>query len=552
MNNPRSKCHYLFFIWICLAVLIGNPRLAYSVVGAVEVVAGQEGKPVPEATITILQQNEVITEERTDNNGVALIPLEEGDYTIVIKSPDKAVQRTITVEPGKLLSLTGNFAKGVISVNKEPIRRYRPLEATDVKKGYSVFSADLDGLMSYRFDTPQGSIFLGFPYYTSQGETISWNAMLVEAGANSREKRKNLKKMKDYIVSVNGEKFLLKGTTIWKMTAVVKANITLLSKDGKKTFIKLSVNFRFQDVPSSDKLTLSTAGWPVFIRGEFDGIAENTQARFGGSPIEVMAETHSCAIINPPRELVGMQEVIINEAGRTTEAVVRNVHLELYADRLNLHRGEKTQVHLNILGLEGMEKPAYAHLYNLSPSIVTMSGGHAQFFIIEPSEVGPGGIASYDRNLVGIRRGDFVITAMCFGGGEKSEMDKAKEEAERCEKEARKAEKEFRDLEKDLEGKVKKPWNRLRKWRELKKKAEEARAAAEAAKDKVADILVRTDEGRDWEKEAEEARKELERVERKLGGMPKERFKAWIDANKKLQDALRNLRAARRKMIKNR
>jgi hypothetical protein len=130
-------------------------------------------------------------------------------------------------------------------------------------------------------------------------------------------------------------------------------------------------------------------------------------------------------------------------------------------------------------------------------------------------------------------------------------MDKAKEEAKEAEQKARQAEKELSDLEKELEGKVKKPWNRLRKWRELKEKAEKARDAAEAAKDKKADIVVGNDtEGRDWEKEAEEAKEELERVERKLGKMPKERFKAWIDANNKYQRAMRNLRAFRRKQNK--
>jgi len=43
---------------------------------------------------------------------MAVIPLEEGDYEIVLKSPDKTIERNITVEPDKLLSLTGDFAEG--------------------------------------------------------------------------------------------------------------------------------------------------------------------------------------------------------------------------------------------------------------------------------------------------------------------------------------------------------------------------------------------------------------------------------------------------------
>jgi hypothetical protein len=397
---------------ILFVILFLIPLSVYAVVGAVEIVAGQEGKPNPETKISIFQNDVLIKEEETDNNGMAMIPLEEGNYKIVLTSPDKTIESNITVEPGKLLSLTGNFAKGVITTNKLPLGRYRPIDATSVQKGYSVTSADLGGVMSYNLSTPQGSVYLGFPYYASPGETVSWSAILLEAGYATNEMQRNLKKLKDYQLRVGDNIYSLKGATRWTMTATQSINIALLSKNGKKTFIEITVRLRLQATYTTTKTLVSTAGWPVCIPGQFDGNASNTQAQFGGSSIVVRAETSTSVIINPPTKLVGFQRVTIIDGGVTTEVDVRNVSLELYADKTQLHRGEGTNAHLKIHGVEEMDATAYVHLYNLSAGVVTMTGGNAQFFIINPGDAGPGGTVSYVRNLTGIRRGEFMIFAI--------------------------------------------------------------------------------------------------------------------------------------------
>jgi hypothetical protein len=382
------------------------------VVGAVESAAGQPGQPNPETTISIFQGETLIKEEKTDNNGMAMIPLEEGDYKIVLKSPDKTIESNISVEPEKLLSLTGNFAKGVITTNKLPLGRYRPINATTAQKGYSVSSADLGGLMSYNLSTPEGSVYLGFPYYTSPGETNSWSAILLEAGYGTSAQKKNLKKLQDYQLRVGDKIYSLKETTRWTMTATQTIDIALLSKNGKKTHIQITIKMRYQATYTTTKTLVSSAGWPICIPGQFDGNAANTVAQFGGTSIEVRAETSTSVIINLPSKLYGLQRVNIMDAGNATAVDVRNVGLELYADNTQLMRGEGTIAHLNIFGVADMDTTAYVHLFNLSASVVSMAGGNAQFFIINPSDAGPGGKVSYNRNLTGIRRGDFMIFAI--------------------------------------------------------------------------------------------------------------------------------------------
>jgi hypothetical protein len=403
------------FIGAFISIVFLVPGSLYGELGAVQVSAIElEKLPVARSVYDILKQGNVITQGTTDNNGMAMVPLEEGDYNLRVGSQDRSLQRDITIEPGKLLSLTADFSRGDIRINDMPYDRYRPLQADNARKGYSVSSADLGGLMSYRYDIPEGSFYLGFPYYASPGDTISSYGILAASGASAREKQRNLKKMQNYRVGMNGESFPLSGPTTWETKAVIKRRITLQSKDGKKIFIEHTITIRFQDVERREEPILSTAGWPIYVPGSFDGIASNTQAQFGGTPVEVKAETPSCVFLNLPSKIVGTNALILTEAGSTTQTMVRNAYLELYADKLDLHRGESTQVHLNIKGMAGLNKIVYASLVNRSPGIVSMGGGNAQFFIIDPRAVGPAGVASYNRNLTGIRRGHFAITAVLY------------------------------------------------------------------------------------------------------------------------------------------
>jgi len=409
---------YYEFVFEEKAALLDKAPV-YSVVGAIEVIAEHKGQPIPEATITIFQGDKVITEVEADKCGVALIPLEEGTYTVVIESYGKVAKDTITIEQGKLVSCTGDLARDSIDINSTPIDRYRPLNKARIKKGYRISSADLDGLISYRIETPQGSIYLGFPYYAIPGETISFRAILLPNGTSRKEIAKNLEKMKQYEFLIDDERFSLEEPTLWRLKARDTAKLALESRKRGQLLAEIMADFVLHNEPPTESANLgtdavyySTAGWPVCIPGKFDGIAENTQVHLGDSEMEIIAETPSCVIFNPPRRLTGLRDVRILEGESTFECFVRNVYLELTADKHELRKGETTRLHLKILGLEGLEKTAYVSLFNQTTEVVAMSAGNSQFFVIQPGDEGSGGVALYDRTLTGIKRGTFVITAI--------------------------------------------------------------------------------------------------------------------------------------------
>jgi len=414
-SNSRLNRGVRFGLFILILIAFTLP--VHAVVGAVEVVASLDNNPLPGARITILQGDEVVQEEDADRSGVALIPLEEGEYTVLIDSPDGTVKDTVTVGAGQLVSVTGDVAHGTITLNSQPLDRYRHLDTEKAEKGYDVSLADLGGLVSYRFTTPEGSIFLGFPYYTVAGETVSFRAIQLPSGMDAKELDKNTKKLSEYYFTIDDQKYSLKKSESWNFEARMESEVNLVS--GKnKTLIEVKADFRLQPWSEQvlagfgeDTVYFANANWPICIPGEFDGIASNTEVYYGDTRMDVVAETPSSVIFNPPSSLPGLHGVRILEGENTFRCFVRAAHVQLSIDRDKLWTGESTELHLKVLGLEEL-KTAYVSLLNLTPSIINISGGNYRFFIINPEDVGEGGVASYDLSVRGTKRGYFNINAI--------------------------------------------------------------------------------------------------------------------------------------------
>ena len=56
-----------------------------------------------------------------------MIPLEEGQYTVVTEHAGTSIREDITVEAGALASFTADFGRGVLQTNDAPLNRYNPL-----------------------------------------------------------------------------------------------------------------------------------------------------------------------------------------------------------------------------------------------------------------------------------------------------------------------------------------------------------------------------------------------------------------------------------------
>ena len=92
------------------------------------------------------------------------------------------IQEDITVAAGALASFTADFGRGVLQTNDAPLNRYNPLQVSNAEEGYDVSTADFDGVLSNRFGTPYGQIYLALPHQAEVGETVSSRAILLAAG----------------------------------------------------------------------------------------------------------------------------------------------------------------------------------------------------------------------------------------------------------------------------------------------------------------------------------------------------------------------------------
>lgn len=402
-------------IGACLALLVAFPRPIHAVVGAVRIAAVQDSQQVPGATITILQNEEVVAEEETDKSGVAFIPLEEGDYTIVTELDGTTIREDITVEPGVMASFIADLGRGVLQVNDAPLNRYNPARAVRAEEGYGISTADFDGLLSMRFETPDGVIYLGLPYQAEPGETVSMRAILAPSGA-PEDREETAERLTRHALQINDQTYPLQESLTWTTVVQTRATISLLESEGGDVMLEYHVTFdvrtTVQSTAASNGTYFATAGWPVRIAGTFDGRADNTEITFAGTPVDVLAETSVAVFFNPPSEPIGLQPVTITENGTTQDCMVRSAGLELWADKLDLIRGETTQLHLRISGLAGLPGYVFVALFNNSTTVVSMSEGNYQFFILDPREVGPGGTVLYNRTLTGIHRGLFNILAI--------------------------------------------------------------------------------------------------------------------------------------------
>jgi subtilisin family serine protease len=102
MKGRRNIFPHFLIMILFLMISVPWPATFYAV-EAVEIVSGQEGRPVPETTISLFQEDKPVKEEKTDDNGMERIPFEEGDDEIILKSPEKTIESSIdeNVAPGE-------------------------------------------------------------------------------------------------------------------------------------------------------------------------------------------------------------------------------------------------------------------------------------------------------------------------------------------------------------------------------------------------------------------------------------------------------------------
>jgi hypothetical protein len=163
---------------------------------------------------------------------------------------------------------------------------------------------------------------------------------------------------------------------------------------------------------SGNRFTIPTygqQGQPILISGPFDGDFQNTNVMVKDSDARVLTESPREITFQSPANIVGPLDVVIREGNVETKGTYRNVGVKLTAPKTNLLKGEKTELKIEVSGLQGIKEPVPLTLE--SRGVITMQGGMYQPLLIQPSQVSSDGSYSTTRGITGVQAGGWSATA---------------------------------------------------------------------------------------------------------------------------------------------
>ena len=165
---------------------------------------------------------------------------------------------------------------------------------------------------------------------------------------------------------------------------------------------------------------LTQQGRASVIHGAFDGDLAGTgltRPGFGqdlGGPIKVLAESPRQLVFVAPEEISGPYSINIKEGDKTFTGNSRNIAVRLSAPKLDLLRGEKTTLTIEVSGLAGIIKDVPLQLD--ARGVINMEGGNFQNLRIKPEEVKLDGRYTTNRTINALQAGGFSVTATVIVG----------------------------------------------------------------------------------------------------------------------------------------
>lgn len=275
------------------------------------------------------------------------------------------------------------------------------------------------GLTTVTFNLPEGKIHIYLPDDIRSGDLISGTVSAEPGGKNAKQFQKNGNKLTSYFIDFIGQKIPV---TIAKKPVQYQINtratsqlpLGLLHETGNPA---ASVN-----IPcATNTETTSPAGTeckipthaltaaPLPVKGSFDGNSSNTNCTIGNLPATILAESPRQSVIQFPENSKGMQQVQIQEkGGQPCTQAVSGVDMQLSTGKLNLLKGEKTNLKIRITGLQDLPGTAKLELLNVTPTIVTMHPADQLVITLEPDSVVTG---TFERSfdIVSVRSGSFTV-----------------------------------------------------------------------------------------------------------------------------------------------
>jgi hypothetical protein len=314
------------------------------------------------------------------------------------------------------------------------------------------------GLTVVTFAVDRGKVIVNLPDDMRAGDTISGTVVLEPTGNTQQEKERNQSSLEGLVITLGGKaaparqmrftiqpEFALKPDSI---TAGQTQTVLITIQNGNDTYDTLKKPYPQITLPAGNlipgltpsgavitpdpKITqpfiipsLGQTGRLVEIIGPFDGNSSNTELNWtrprsavqdfekntenvsGG--FGLIAESPRKAVFTAPNSVTGPMELHLTEGKTQTTSNYRNVGVNLTAPKTSLLKGESTELHVEVNGLQGITQPIPLHL--TKGGVVTMQGGDVQTIRIPPSDVNAYGTYTTTRTITGVQAGAWIATA---------------------------------------------------------------------------------------------------------------------------------------------
>lgn len=277
------------------------------------------------------------------------------------------------------------------------------------------------GLTTAVFNLQQGIIKVYLPGDIRPGDIISGRIVAEPVGKNAKQTRINLAELNNYSISIYNSKIPIDN--------VNKPFRILIPPDKTKHFLVGLINaagtvkteITVPSIPEKATQTTSSGcnipshaltGSPLRITGPFDGDASNTKCMLDNKPMEILAESPGACIVYFPSTTGGMHSLSNQENSKPAcTKMISGVDMTVSAGKLNLLKGEKTYIDVQVTGLRNLLDTARLTLINKTPDVITLANGNTITVSIPPKPDSSMSTYSQRFTVQSIKTGSFTAIA---------------------------------------------------------------------------------------------------------------------------------------------
>lgn len=283
-----------------------------------------------------------------------------------------------------------------------------------------------NGLHVVRLEAPSGSLHVYLPDDLAAGDRISGTVYALPAGAGA-EREDRTRELLGYRTEIAGQVVEPGNGRVWlRQLDEAPGALAVRFRDagGRQVAEALLPVARASTArPQAFSIpTFGQAGHALAVAGPFTGDLGTVTATMGGTEAQILAQSPRQTVLRVPPELTGASVLRLQGEGREVEAPFRVLDVQLSAGKLDLRRGERTTLRVEVRGLEGLEEPIPLTLSNATPQVVRLGSGDSEAVTIRPGDEGPGGVWTLTRPIESRRTGGFTIDATVGPASRRTEV----------------------------------------------------------------------------------------------------------------------------------